>query len=212
MVGTDRQWVPFRSSKRPILADMVVDQTSDETVQKYYGNAWRKCKIINGAYEAEEFFPHMGTDGKWIFFTAAPIKSPEGKIIGAIQTLRDRTEDKKVQAEIELQDQELAKLHEKYRKSEEKYRSLFNENPNPIFIIDSMSFEILDVNHRVLEHYGYDKSELMGTSFLEIGEKSDDTLRQDMLNLPQGGSILFTKNGITGKAGRLFSSTLKWSR
>ncbi len=209
LVGTDRQWVPFRSSKRPILADMVVDQTSDETVQKYYGNAWRKCKIINGAYEAEEFFPHMGTDGKWIFFTAAPIKSPEGKIIGAIQTLRDRTEDKKVQAEIELQDQELAKLHEKYRKSEEKYRSLFNENPNPIFIIDSMSFEILDVNHRVLEHYGYDKSELMGTSFLEIGEKSDDTLRQDMLNLPQGGSILFTKKRHYRKSGQAFFVNIK---
>jgi PAS domain S-box-containing protein len=209
LVGTDRQWVPFRSSKRPILADMVVDQTSDEIVQKYYGNAWRKCKIINGAYEAEEFFPHMGTDGKWIFFTAAPIKSPDGKTIGAIQTLRDRTEDKKAQAEIELQDQELAKLHEKYRKSEEKYRSLFNENPNPIFIIDSMTFEILDVNHRVLEHYGYDKSDLMGSSFLEIGEKSDDTLRQDMLNLPQGGSMLFTKKRHYRKNGQAFFVNIK---
>jgi PAS domain S-box-containing protein len=209
LVGTDWQWVPFRSSKRPILADMVVDQTSDEIVQKYYGNAWRKCKIINGAYEAEEFFPHMGTDGKWIFFTAAPIKSPDGKTIGAIQTLRDRTEDKKAQAEIELQDQELAKLHEKYRKSEEKYRSLFNENPNPIFIIDSMTFEILDVNHRVLEHYGYDKSDLMGSSFLEIGEKSDDTLRQDMLNLPQGGSMLFTKKRHYRKNGQAFFVNIK---
>ncbi len=209
LVGTDRQWVPFRSAKRPILADMVVNQTSDEVVQKYYGNAWRKCKIINGAYEAEEFFPHMGTDGKWIFFTAAPIKSPEGRIIGAIQTLRDRTEDKKAQAEIELQDLELAKLHEKYRKSEEKYRSLFNENPNPIFIIDSMTFEILDVNHRVLEHYGYDKSELLGTSFLEIGEKSDDTLRQDMLNLSQGGSILFIKKRHYRKSGQAFFVNIK---
>jgi PAS domain S-box-containing protein len=209
LVGTDRQWVPFRSSKRPILADMVVDQTSDEIVQKYYGNAWRKCKIINGAYEAEEFFPHMGTDGKWIFFTAAPIKSPDGKTIGAIQTLRDRTEDKKAQAEIELQDQELAKLHEKYRKSEEKYRSLFNENPNPIFIIDNQTFEILDVNHRVQETYGYTKSDLLGTSFLEIGEKSDDTLRQDMLNLPQGGSMLFTKKRHYRKNGQAFFVNIK---
>ncbi|MDT8378424.1 MAG: PAS domain S-box protein [Desulfotignum sp.] len=209
LVGTDRQWVPFRSAKRPTLADMVVDQTSDEIVQKFYGNAWRKCKIINGAYEAEEFFPHMGSDGKWIFFTAAPIKSPDGKIIGAIQTLRDRTEDKKVQAEIELQDLKLAKLHDKNRKSEEKYRALFNENPNPIFIIDSMNFEILDVNHRVLEAYGYDKSELLGTSFLEIGEKNDDILRQDMLNLPQGGSVLFTKKRHYRKSAQAFFVNIK---
>jgi len=209
LVGTDRQWVPFRSAKRPVLADMVVDQSSDETVQKYYGNAWRRCRIIHGAYEAEEFFPHIGTDGKWIFFTAAPIKSPEGKIIGAIQTLRDRTEDKKVQEEIELQDQELAKLHEKYKKSEEKYRSLFNENPNPIFIIDSGTFEILDVNHRVREAYGYEKSELLGTSFLEIGEKTDDTIRQGMQGLTRGGSRLFTKKRHYRKTGQAFFVNIK---
>jgi PAS domain S-box-containing protein len=209
LVGTDRQWVPFRSARRPVLADMVVDQTSDEVVRKYYGNAWRRCKIINGAYEAEEFFPHMGENGKWIFFTAAPIKSPEGRIIGAIQTLRDRTEDKKAQEEIELQDQELAKLHEKYKKSEEKYRSLFNENPNPIFIIDSATFEILDVNHRVRETYGYDKSELLGTSFLEIGEKTDDTLRQGMGELVRGGSRLFTKKRHYRKNGHPFFVNIK---
>jgi len=209
LVGTDRQWVPFRSAKRPILADMVVDQTSDDIVQKYYGNAWRRCKIINGAYEAEEFFPHMGENGRWIFFTAAPIKSPEGKIIGAIQTLRDRTEDKKAQEEIELQDQELAKLHEKYKKSEEKYRSLFNENPNPIFIIDNQTFEILDVNHRVQETYGYTKSDLMGTSFLDIGEKTDDTIRQGMQVLIQGGSRLFTKKRHYRKTGQAFFVNIK---
>lgn len=209
LVGTDRQWVPFRSAKRPILADMVVDQTSDDIVHKYYGNAWRKCKIINGAYEAEEFFPHMGESGRWIFFTAAPIKSPEGKIIGAIQTLRDRTEDKKAKEEIELQDQELAKLHEKYKKSEEKYRSLFNENPNPIFIIDNQTFEILDVNHRVQETYGYTKSDLMGTSFLDIGEKTDDTIRQGMQALIQGGSRLFTKKRHYRKTGQAFFVNIK---
>jgi PAS domain S-box-containing protein len=209
LVGTDRQWAPFRSAKRPTLADVVVGQLADEEVQKYYGNAWRKCKIINEAYEAEEFFPHLGENGKWIFFTAAPIKSPDGKVIGAIQTLRDRTEDKKAQEEIELQDQELSKLHEKYKKSEEKYRSLFNENPNPIFIIDSQTFEILDVNHRVQENYGYSKSELLGASFLEIGDKSDDTIKQGMQGLTRGGYILFTKKRHKRKTGQVFFVNIK---
>ena len=209
LVGTDRQWAPFRSAKRPTLADVVVAQMDEKEVQKYYGNAWRKCKIIDAAYEVEEFFPHLGENGKWIFFTAAPIKAPDGKIIGAIQTLRDRTEDKKALEEIELQDQELSKLHEKYKKSEEKYRSLFNENPNPIFIIDSQTFEILDVNHRVLENYGYSKSELLGTSFLEIGEKTDDTIKQGMQGLTQGGSMLFTKKRHFRKTGQPFFVNIK---
>ncbi|MCF8089470.1 MAG: PAS domain S-box protein, partial [Desulfotignum sp.] len=209
LVGTDRQWAPFRSAKRPTLADVVVGQMDENAVHKYYGNAWRKCKIIHEAYEAEEFFPHLGKNGKWIFFTAAPIKSPDGKIIGAIQTLRDRTEDKKAQEEIELQDQELSKLHEKYKKSEEKYRSLFNENPNPIFIIDSQTFEILDVNHRVRENYGYSKSELLGTSFLEIGEKTDETIKQGMQGLPHGSSMLFTKKRHWRKSGQAFFVNIK---
>ncbi len=193
LVGTDRQWVPFRSAKRPTMADVIVGQMSEEDVKKYYGSSWRKSKIIKEAYEAEEFFPHLGKNGKWIFFTAAPIKSPDGKIIGAIETLRDQTEDKKAQEEIELQDQELYKLHEKYKTSEEKYRSLFNNNPNPIFIIDYQTLEILDINHRVENDYGYSKAELLGRPFLEIGDQDDETIKQGLRKLKTGEAILFTK-------------------
>jgi len=193
LVGTDRQWVPFRSAKRPTMADVIVGEMSKEDVTKYYGGSWRKSAIINEAYEAEEFFPHMGEGGKWIFFTAAPIKSPDGKVIGAIETLKDLTEDKKTQEELDLQDKELSTLYEKYKKSEEKYRSLFNNNPNPIFIIDSLTLEILDVNHRVEEDYGFSKSDLLATSFLDIGDESDETIKEDLEGLPENKAILFTK-------------------
>lgn len=193
LVGTDRQWVPFRSAKRPTMADVIVGQMSGEEVEKYYGSSWRKSKIIRGAYEAEEFFPHLGENGKWIFFTAAPIKSPDGKIIGAIETLRDQTEDKKAKEEIELQDQELSKLYEKYKTSEEKYRSLFNDNPNPIFIIDFQTLEILDINHRVENDYGYSKVELLGRPFLEMGDADDETIEAGLRGLKTGQAILFTK-------------------
>ncbi len=193
LVGTDRQWVPFRSAKRPTMADIIVGRMSEEEVTKYYGSSWRKSVLIKEAYEAEEFFPHLGKEGKWIFFTAAPIKSPDGKIIGAIETLRDMTQDKKAKEELELQDKELSTLYEKYKKSEEKYRSLFNNNPNPIFIIDSKTLEILDVNHRVENEYGYNKTELLGKSFLNIWETSDETIQQGLETLPDNKSILFTK-------------------
>ena len=194
LIGTDRQWVPFRSAKRPTMADVIVGGMSEEEVERYYGGAWRKSNLINQAYEAEEFFPHLGEEGKWIFFTAAPIKSPDGKVIGAIETLKDMTEDKKAQEELELQDQELSKLYEKYKKSEVKYRSLFNNNPNPIFIIDRQTYEILDVNHRVEEGYGYSKTQLLGTPFTDICDKNDDTIKQGLESLSAGdGSMLFTK-------------------
>ena len=193
LVGTDRQWVPFRSAKRPTMADVIVGGMSEEDVSKYYGSSWRKSGLINEAYEAEEFFPHLGKDGKWIFFTAAPIKSPDGKIMGAIETLKDITEDKKAHEELELQDKELSTLYDKYKKSEEKYRSLFNNNPNPIFIIDHKTLEILDVNRRVEEEYGYTKTELLGSPFLDIGDKSDETIKGALKELAEDKSILFTK-------------------
>ncbi len=193
LVGTDRQWVPFRSAKRPTMADVIVGGMSEEEVTKYYGSSWRKSHLIKQAYEAEEFFPHLGDEGKWIFFTAAPIKSPDGKIIGAIETLRDLTEDKKAKEELELQDKELSTLYEKYKKSEEKYRSLFNNNPNPIFIIDRKTLEMLDVNHRVENEYGFCKSEILGKSFLELWDNTDATIKESLENLPENKAILFTK-------------------
>lgn len=57
-------------------------------------------------------------------------------------------------------------LHE----SEEKYRSLFDSGPNPIFVIDHQSLEIIDVNPAAIESYGYSKYELLGRNFNELGE------------------------------------------
>lgn len=209
LVGTDRQWVPFRSAKRPTLADIVVEGLREEEIEAYYGASWRRSKIVKEALEAEEFFPHLGDKGKWIFFTAAPIKSPDGKVIGAIETLRDQTEDKAAQQEIALQDRELVKLHEKYKKSEEKYRSLFNNNPTPIFIIDSQTFDILDINHRVERDYGYSKSDLLGRSFLDLCDKDDETVEQGLKGLSLGEDVLFTKKRHLKKTGEKFFVNLK---
>ncbi len=161
LVGTDRQWSPFRSSKRPVLADTIIDQMDEDEVSRFYKDKWKKSNLIKEAYEAEEFFPNLGENGKWIFFTAAPIKSEDGKIIGAIETLRDSTQDKKAQAKLEAQDKKLAHLYD-------QYHVLFNNNPNPIFIVDSLTLEILDVNNSVEEDYGYPRGEIVGKPFFDI--------------------------------------------
>jgi transcriptional regulator with GAF, ATPase, and Fis domain len=55
---------------------------------------------MEGAYEAEGFFPHLGEKGKQIFFTSAPLRDFQGKIIGAIETLQDITERKQAEDRI----------------------------------------------------------------------------------------------------------------
>jgi len=92
IVGTNKQWLPFRPEKRPIMADVIVDEMEEKEIDKYYGHSWRKSALIEGAYEAEEFFPHIGEKGKWLFFSASPIKNAGGKTVGSIETFWDTTE------------------------------------------------------------------------------------------------------------------------
>lgn len=194
LVGTDRQWTPFRASKRPTMADVIVGEMSEQDVNKYYGDKWKKSILIKEAYEAEEFFPHIGENGKWIFFTAAPIKSEEGKIIGAIETLRDSTQEKKAQEELKARDKKLEHLYD-------QYRILFNNNPNPIFIVDTSTLEILDVNDSVVNDYGYAKKEMIGKPFFDMINK----LSVDISHTPEMVK-LFREKSESGE----YSSPMPW--
>ncbi len=60
-------------------------------------------------------------------------------------------------------------LH-RYQVAEEKYRSLFDSGPNPIFVLEPTDQRILDVNPAALAAYGYTKKELLGRTFGELGE------------------------------------------
>lgn len=55
------------------------------------------------------------------------------------------------------------------RESEEKYRSLFASGPDPIFVVDCNTCEIIDANPRAEELYGYARGELRGRSFIDLG-------------------------------------------
>jgi PAS domain S-box-containing protein len=55
------------------------------------------------------------------------------------------------------------------RESEEKYRSLFDSGPDPIFVVDCETGEIRDANPRTEELYRFTKEELIGMKFVALG-------------------------------------------
>ena len=48
------------------------------------------------------------------------------------------------------------------RESEEKYRSLFDSNPDPVFVVDAATGTILDANSQAKDVYGYARDALLG--------------------------------------------------
>jgi len=112
IVGTSDQWKAFYSKKRPVMADIMLDQASEQRVAEYYSGKYKRSDVAPGAYNAEDFFPDLGEDGKWLFFTAAPIKDNEGKVVGAIETLQDITEEKRVIRQNEAMLRISQSLHE----------------------------------------------------------------------------------------------------
>ncbi len=100
VMGTRCHWQAFYPSEKPLMADLVVDNAHEDVVAGFYNEKYRKSSLIDSAYEAEDFFPGLGNEGKWIFFTAAPIPDSSGRIIGAVQTLQDITERRQAEKEV----------------------------------------------------------------------------------------------------------------
>lgn len=91
MLHTDHQWRAFYMHERPCLADLLVDNRIED-LELYYPGKYARSKFIENVYEAVDFFPHLGTHGRWLFFTASVIRDSAGGVIGATETLEDITD------------------------------------------------------------------------------------------------------------------------
>jgi PAS domain S-box-containing protein len=80
------------------------------------------------------------------------VKERTAELISTNQQLRYEVEERK-------------RAERNVSTSEEKYRLLFNYDPNPLLVVEPESGEILDVNNAAVMTYGYERQELERTSF-----------------------------------------------
>ena len=100
VIHTRQHWRVFYPSKRPCLADLLVDGKIDN-ITKWYGPGGKMSDLIEDAYEAVGFFATLGETGKWLRVTASTLREPSGQVIGAAETLEDITEHKRIDEERE---------------------------------------------------------------------------------------------------------------
>jgi hypothetical protein len=145
VLGTNMHLKAFYESERPCLADPLLDGALKKIPELYAGK-WKKSKVADRAIEATDFFPLLGTEGKWLHFIAVPIIDSSGILIGATETLED------IAALVHAQ-QEL-------KESESRHSALFTNNHSVSLLIDPDTGRIVEANEAAVRYYGYSHDQL----------------------------------------------------
>jgi PAS domain S-box-containing protein len=92
--GDHEYALPFYGERRSILIDMVF--ASEEELAAKYSHVRREGEILT----AEAFIPKLGKNGIILVGYASALRNTEGEVVGAIETIRDVTDIRRVENEL----------------------------------------------------------------------------------------------------------------
>ena len=162
MIGTDKQYMPFYPEKRPVVADLIVDNDIDG-LEKFYGKKRvQKSAIVEGAYEANDFYENLGGLSRHLYFLAAPIYDEQGEIIAAIETLQDVTREKELENDLKGYTETLKSELDKNIKLRKTIEGIIEGSPIPTFVI-GRDHRIMFWNKACAELMGYNAEMMIGT-------------------------------------------------
>ena len=100
-------------------------------------------------------------------------------IAGFVASIRDITERTKSAQELE--------------RTQESFRSLFEQHPHPMWVYDLETLRFLEVNQCATEHYGYSREEFLSMTIADIRPEEDarrlmNYLRSERPNLNYAGT------------------------
>ncbi len=145
--------VPFYGERRPVLIDCVLN--SDEEIERRYPSIEKRGDTF--VTEVEVFLP--GRSHTIVWAVATRLRDEQGKIVGAIESVRDITDRKDTE--------------EALRASEAKYRELI-ESVNSIILRMDAQGQILYVNPFAERFFGFARHEIIGRNVIgTIVPKSD---------------------------------------
>ncbi len=94
-----------------------------------------------------------GSIKHWIVRTS-PIVNQKGEVVAAMEISHDISERRQLEDDL--------------KRSEKKYHAIFNNIPNPVFVLDMQTLDILDCNMSVESVYGFSLEDIIGKPFLNL--------------------------------------------
>lgn len=140
MLGKDcyEYALPFHGERRPMLIDFVFG--SLEEAETKYPNVKRQGRVL----KAQGVVPSGSGGERHLLGAASALYDSRGNVVGAIESIRDITEQKLMEEAIAL--------------AEEKYRDIFENSVTGIFQV-SPEGRFLSINKAVADVLGYDSPE-----------------------------------------------------
>ena len=194
MIGTKDQWRTFYDEPRLVLVDYIVDQVPHDQILKEFGERCRKSDASEDVFEAELFFPDLDDNGRWLFFTGAPLRDPEGIIVGAVETVQNVT--KRKQAELAL------------RRSGRLFKTLLDFIPYPIAVYTMQGIATF-VNRRFTQVFGWSIDELNGKQIRFIPQEVKKATIQSLKLLYKEKVLVHQESKRFAKDGRLLDVSVQ---
>ncbi|NYB51530.1 MAG: PAS domain S-box protein [Methanobacteriaceae archaeon] len=169
--------LPFYGERRPILIDLV--RKSDAEIQNKYSFLEREGNIILG--ETKGF---IKGDERILWGKAAPLYDSQGNFKGSIETIRDITERRKYEENLQKSEEkyknmvkELKIAEKALKESERSYRELVDNSLVGIFKTN-LDGRILFANEAMARMFHYDSAEeLKGINIIKVYSNQDDRFK-----------------------------------
>ena len=176
--------LPFYHERRPMLLDLILNY--DKTIaDKYETIKHNGDKLIS-----DKFIPVLyGGKGAYLWFVASPFFDANGNCAGAIESIRDITDQKKMELSL--------------RASERRYHNVFESAGEAMIVVDRDSGVILDANTAAMRLYGYTRNEFRS---LQSRDLTDDRMR--MIQPDQEGILHIPMRQNRKKDGTLFPAEI----
>lgn len=134
--------IPFYGERRPILIDLVVGE--ERHAERAYNFVERNGRELYGEIYAPRLY---GGKGAYLWGKASPLYDSNGRLVGAIESIRDITQRKLAE--------------EALRKSEQRFRMLVETMNEGLGVQDEHGV-IVYANDQLCEMLGYTKEEILG--------------------------------------------------